>query len=130
MSNIPEDCLYTKQHEWIREADGLLWIGITDFAQNSLGDVVYVDLKDADTELAAEDPFGAIESVKAAEDLYAPLSGSIAEINVTLNDNPAAVNSDPYGSWMVKLKDFNKDDLGSLLKPAAYKELVDSLEEN
>ena len=127
MSQIPEGHFYTKKHEWAREEGGLLWIGITDFAQNALGDVVYVDLKPADTKLQADAEFGAIESVKAAEDLYSPLRGTIAEVNSALNGGPEQVNRDAYGSWMIKLKDYDRADLQNLMTPGAYREYTDSL---
>ena len=127
MSQIPEGQFYTKKHEWAREEGGLLVIGITDFAQNALGDVVYVDLKPADTKVQAGSQFGAIESVKAAEDLYAPVGGTIAEVNAALNGAPEQVNRDPYGSWMVKLKDFDRAEVQNLMTHGAYREYTDSL---
>ncbi len=127
MSNIPEDLLYTQKHEWVKETDGLLVLGITDYAQNSLGDVVYVDLQPVDTELAAGDTFGTIESVKAAEDLYCPAGGTVAEVNPAINDDPASVNKDAYAAWMIKLKDYNKDGLSELMNAAAYGEYLASL---
>ena len=120
MSNIPEGLHYTKNHEWAQVEGGLLVVGITDFAQKALGDVVYVDVKPAGTILSAGDSFGAIESVKAAEDLYAPVSGVIAEANAALNDNPARVNQNPYEAWMVKFKDYNVEELKALMDSAAY----------
>ncbi len=126
-SKIPEGYFYTKKHEWAREEGGLLVVGITDFAQNALGDVVYVDLKPADTKLDAGSEFGAIESVKAAEDLYSPVAGTIAEVNRTLNGGPEQVNRDPYGAWMIKIRDYDSASLQKLMTAGAYREYTDSL---
>lgn len=127
MSQIPDGHYFTKKHEWVRPDGDVLVVGITDFAQNALGDVVYVDLKPVDTVLQQGTEFGAIESVKAAEDLYAPVAGTVAEVNKELNNAPEQVNKDPYGSWMIKLKEFDQGQLQALLSPAAYKEYTDSL---
>lgn len=127
MSQIPEGHYYTKKHEWAREENGLLVIGITHFAQNALGDVVYVDLKPSDTKVTAGSQFGAIESVKAAEDLYSPVSGTIAEVNAALNGGPEQVNRDPYGAWMIKLRDYDSAAVQNLMTPGAYREYTDSL---
>lgn len=125
MSSIPENLKYTKDHEWVRlEADGTLTIGITDYAQNSLGDITFVELPDVDATFEAGDTFGVVESVKAASDLYMPVSGKVAAINEPLPDTPEVVNSDPYGeAWMVRLQP-ETDDLSHLLDPAAYREIV------
>lgn len=125
---VPEDCKYTKQHEWARVEGSELVIGITDYAQSSLGDIVFVDLKEADTELEAEDSFGAIESVKAAEDLYAPVKGTIAALNDSIKDAPESINTDAYAAWLVKLKDFDAGALDQLMDAAAYTELLSTLE--
>lgn len=124
VSNIPEGFHYSQKHEWVKEEDGLLLVGITDFAQNSLGDIVYVDLNEVDTEFENEDSIGTIESVKAAEDIYAPLSGKIAEINESLKDNPEKINSDPYANWLLKIKDFNSDDINNLMDTNAYQKFT------
>lgn len=126
--NIPENCRFTEKHEWARQENGLLLVGITDYAQSSLGDIVYVDVKDEGTDLSAGDSFGAIESVKAAEDLYAPVSGTITEINTALKDAPESINKDANSAWLVKLKDYNADEFNSLMDAAAYRELVASLD--
>ncbi|MCR9141479.1 MAG: glycine cleavage system protein GcvH [bacterium] len=125
---VPEGYYFTEKHEWAREADGLLWIGISDYAQDSLGDIVYLDIPDAGTSLATGDSFGNIESVKAVEDLYAPAGGTIAETNTAIKDGPEQINADAYGSWLIKLKDYSADDLGKLMDSAAYGEFLKSLE--
>ncbi len=129
MTNIPDGYYFTKQHEWAKEENGSLVIGISDFAQHSLGDIVFVDIQAEGTQLGAGDSLGTIESVKAAEDIYTPAGGIIQEINTTLADSPESINSDPYGSWLVKLKDFNNDDLKNLMDSAAYREYVASLDD-
>ncbi len=125
---VPEGYYFTEKHEWAREADGLLWIGISDYAQDSLGDIVYLDIPEPGTSLAVGDSFGNIESVKAVEDLYAPAGGTVAETNEAVKGGPEQINSDAYGSWMIKLKDYNADDLGKLMDSAAYSEFLKSLE--
>jgi glycine cleavage system H protein len=119
--------LYTKKHEWAREEAGLLVVGITDYAQISLGDIVYVDVKAAGSAIEAEASFGAIESVKAAEDLYAPVKGVIAEVNKDLNANPSQVNSDPYAAWLIKLKDYDAGALAALMNATAYADYLKTL---
>src|SRR5688500_16542897 len=102
MANVPADLKYTKEHEWVRQEGDLYVIGITDYAQDSLGDVVYVELGEVGDSLTLGAAFGVVESVKAASDIYAPLSGEIAEVNTPLIDNPELLNSDPYGeAWLV-----------------------------
>lgn len=130
MSQILEDLKYTKSHEWIKIDGGLAIIGITDFAQHSLGDVVYLDIKNVDEKVEAGESLGTIESVKAAEDIYAPISGVIVEKNEEVIQSPEKINHDPYGSWILKIKDFNKEDLNRLLSAKEYKEYVDSLEQH
>lgn len=129
MTNIPEGHLYSNKHEWVKEEGDVIKIGISDYAQNSLGDIVFIDLKPSGTVLEPGDNFGTIESVKAAEDVYAPPGGTIVEINSVLNNNPAQVNKDPYGSWMVKIKDYNKQELETMMGSEAYAEYITSLEE-
>ncbi len=128
MSKIPEGYFYTRKHEWAREEAGFLVVGITDYAQNSLGDIVYVDLQPVGTQLKKDGVFGAIESVKAAEELYSPVSGEIAQSNPDINNHPEAVNKGPYESWLVKLKDFSKDELDSLMNATAYAGYLESLD--
>jgi len=125
--NIPEGYFYTKKHEWAREEDGLLVIGISDYAQDSLGDIVFVDAPEEGAELAAGDSFGAIESVKAAEDLYSPAGGVVAEVNEEVKNSPEKINQDAYANWILKLKEYNKDDLKDLMDSQAYQDYVGSL---
>jgi glycine cleavage system H protein len=125
MANVPEDLHYSKDHEWVRVQDGLATIGITDYAQNSLGDVVYVELPKKGDEFATNEPFGSVESVKAVSEVFTPIGGAIAEINEALNDTPEKVNSDPYGEgWMVKLKMANSGEVDSLLTAAEYEDFT------
>ncbi len=124
MSEILSDLKYTKSHEWIRDnGDGTVTIGITDHAQEQLGDIVYVEMPEMDTELNQEDPAGVVESVKAASDIYAPLPGTVVAVNEKLDDEPEMVNSDPYqDGWIYSLKLDSADDLNELLDADAYKE--------
>ena len=126
MSQIPEDLKYTKDHEWLRlEADGTAVIGITDYAQNSLGDVTFVELPEEDTGYGAGDPFGVVESVKAASDLYMPVSGTVVAVNSELADTPEQVNSDPYGAaWMVKVRLEDASELDGLMDATTYRGIV------
>ena len=120
---------YTDDHEWITVAGDVVTIGITNYAQEQLGDVVFVDLPEVGAELSKGDEAGVIESVKAASELYAPVSGTVAEVNEALNDEPALLNSDPEaGGWIVKITLSNAGELDGLMDEAAYKELVASLE--
>ena len=127
MSSIPENLKYTKDHEWVRlEDDGTVTIGITDYAQNSLGDITFVELPEEDDTFEAGNSFGVVESVKAASDLYMPLSGKVVAVNADLPDSPEAVNSDPYGAaWMVRLRPEDSAKLDDLMDEAAYNEIVD-----
>jgi glycine cleavage system H protein len=123
--NYPESLRYTKDHEWIRMEGDMAVIGITDFAQHELGDIVYVDIEATGKDLTAGEVFGTVEAVKTVSDLYLPVSGSIAEVNPKLNDNPELVNSDPYGEgWMVKMKVNSQGDVDALMDAAAYQALV------
>jgi glycine cleavage system H protein len=122
---FPEDLKYTKDHEWIRTDGDTGTIGITDYAQGELGDVVFVVLPAVGKTLKAHETFGTIEAVKAVSDLYSPVSGSVVEINGALEKTPELVNKDPYNAgWMIKVKLSNPAELGSLLDAAAYKALV------
>ena len=123
--NFPENLRYTKDHEWIRVEGDVAIVGITDFAQHELGDIVYVEIETAGQELKSGDVFGTVEAVKTVSDLYLPLDGVITEINPKLNSNPEMVNTDPYGEgWMVKMKLSNAADAASLMDAAAYGSLV------
>ena len=126
MSNIPADLVYAKSHEWLRAAaDGTATIGITDYAQSSLGDITFVQLPKVGATLKAGETFGVVESVKAASDLYLPVAGTVLAINSALDGAPETVNSAPYdGGWMLKLKLADPAAPGALLDPAAYTTLV------
>lgn len=122
---FPENLKYTKDHEWIKMDGENAIIGITEFAQRELGDIVYVDINTVGKQLAANDIFGTVEAVKTVSDLYLPVSGSILEVNAALENNPEFINQDPYGNgWMVKMIVDNPAELDGLLSAAAYKELV------
>ncbi|MDD3677477.1 MAG: glycine cleavage system protein GcvH [Thauera propionica] len=121
MSNIPADLKYTQSHEWIRvEADGTLTIGVTDHAQEALGDVVFLELPEAGREVAAGDACAVIESVKAASDIYAPVAGEIVANNQDAVDAPESVNADAYATWLFKIKPANAVDVAALMDAAAY----------
>ena len=124
--SFPEDLHYTKDHEWIKiESDDIAVIGITEFAQQELGDIVYVEIETVGKTLEADVVFGTVEAVKTVSDLYLPVAGTVTEINPALANSPELVNSDPYGAgWMVKLKVNNPADLDNLLNAAAYSSLV------
>ena len=121
--DVPDDCRYLETHEWARQQDGTVRVGITDFAQDELGDVVFVELPTEGDELAAEDAFGVVESIKAVSDLYSPVSGTVTVINEELFDRPELVNEDPFGDgWMLELDPSDTDELDALLSPEAYRE--------
>jgi glycine cleavage system H protein len=123
--NFPESLRYTKDHEWIRMEGDVAVIGITDFAQHELGDIVYVEIESVGKELKAGDVFGTVEAVKTVSDLYLPVNGSVTEVNPKLNANPELVNSDPYGEgWMVKMKVSDSSEVDALMDSAAYQSLV------
>jgi glycine cleavage system H protein len=116
----PADLKYTKDHEWIRVDGDTGAVGITDFAQKQLGDVVYLELPDVGARLTAGEPFGTIESVKAVSELYAPVSGEVVEVNTKLKDKPEEINGKPHESWMIKVRLTNPSDTGALMDAAAY----------
>ena len=122
MANVPGDLLYTAEHEYIRDrGDGVVEVGITDYAQGELGDVVYLELPKVGTSFAKHDVFGTIEAVKAVSELFAPVAGEVVEVNSRLDAEPALVNSDPYGEgWMIRMKLSDPSSLSTLLKPDAY----------
>lgn len=126
MSNVPDTLRYTAEHEWLRiEADGTATIGITDHAQAALGDVTFVDLPKTGTTFAKGATFGAVESVKAASDLYSPVAGTVVAVNTDLNAAPDLVNREPYGgAWMIKLKLDQPAELNALLDAASYRKLL------
>ena len=126
MSNVPPDLRYAKSHEWLKLAgDGTATVGITDYAQNSLGDITYVQLPQIGAALTAGATFGVVESVKAASDVYAPVAGTVVAINEALNGAPETVNRDPYaGGWMLQLKLANPADAAALLDAASYQQVI------
>lgn len=124
-NKYPQDLRYTKSHEWVRMTDQLAEVGITDFAQQQLSDITYVDLPEIGARFETGEEVAVVESIKAASDIYAPISGEIAEVNTALADAPEVINNDPYGNgWLFRIKPDNPDDIETLLTPAAYKALV------
>ena len=125
MVNIPEDLHYSKDHEWVRVEGDVAVIGITDYAQNSLGDVVYVELPKAGEEFAANESFGSVESVKAVSEMFSPVSGAVVTVNDALGDEPEKVNEDPYGEgWMIRVRLSNPGEVDSLLTAAEYEDFT------
>lgn len=123
--NIPSELKYTKDHEWISVEGDTVTIGITDFAQSELGDIVYVDVDTLDETLEAEEVFGSVEAVKTVSDLFMPLAGEVVEFNEALEDEPELVNKDPYGDgWMIKVKVSDTSEIESLLDAEAYTNLI------
>lgn len=123
--NIPSELKYTKDHEWVKIEGDIATVGITDFAQGELGDIVYVEVETLDETLDAEEVFGTVEAVKTVSDLFLPLSGEIIEFNEALEDEPEKVNADPYGDgWMVKIKFSDASELDNLLSAEDYKALI------
>lgn len=123
--NIPSELQYTKDHEWVKVEGDVATIGITDFAQKELGDIVYVDVDSVDDTLDAEEVFGSVEAVKTVSDLFMPISGEVTEFNEALEDEPELVNSDPYGKgWMIKIKISDASQLENLLNAEAYQALI------
>ncbi len=131
MSEMPGDLQYTKEHEWLRrEEDGSVTIGITDHAQSALGDLVYVELPEVGADLEAEGEMAVVESVKAASDVYAPISGNVLAVNEDLADDPEKINSDPYGDgWIVRLKPEGDIDESTLMSPDDYQTMLDELDD-
>jgi glycine cleavage system H protein len=123
--NFPEDLKYTKEHEWLRIEDGTAIVGITEYAQQELGDIVYLEMPEVGASFSQNDSIGTIEAVKTVADLYAPVSGEIVGINQELSDTPELINQDPYGKgWMLKIKIGDASELDTLMDGAAYKEHV------
>lgn len=123
--NIPEELKYTKDHEWARIDGEIATVGITDYAQSELGDIVYVDLPEVGVQVKQGESFGTIEAVKAVSDLYAPLSGEVVEVNSSLDQTPEVINEDPYGKgWMIKVKISDAGEIDALLDKAAYEALL------
>ncbi len=125
MANVPEGLYYSKDHEWLRVEGETGTVGITDHAQHSLGDVVYVELPKAGETFGAHDTFGSVESVKAVSELFLPVAGEVTEVNESLSDEPEKVNSDPYGDgWMLRVKLSNRGEVDSLLSAAEYEDFI------
>lgn len=125
MSEIPEELHYTEEHEWVRSGDDVITVGITDHAQEQLGDVVFVDLPPEGTNVTAGEAFGEVESTKSVSDLYAPVSGAVTASNEALGDRPEVLNSDPYGEgWLVRIQPDDLGDVEGLLDAAAYRDLI------
>ena len=122
--NIPSDLLYTKDHEWIKIENGIATVGITDYAQGELGDIIFIELPEIGDSVQAEDSIGTIEAVKTVADIYSPMNGNISKVNVNLEDNPNSINTDPYDSgWIIKLNNFTNND-DNYLTPEQYKSLI------
>jgi glycine cleavage system H protein len=129
MANVPEGLYYSKDHEWLKVEGEAGTVGITDHAQHSLGDVVYVELPKAGETFAAHDTFGSVESVKAVSELFLPVGGEVTEVNESLSDEPEKVNADPYGAgWMLRVKLSNRGEVDGLLSAAEYEDYLGSLE--
>ena len=125
MANIPDDLRYSKDHEWVRVEGDVAIVGITDYAQDSLGDVVYVELPKVGDEFAANESFGSVESVKAVSEVFSPVSGEIVGTNEALTDSPEKVNTDPYGEgWMIRVKLSNPGEVDSMLTAAEYEDFT------
>ena len=123
--NLPDNLKYTKDHEWAKMEDGLIVVGITDFAQSELGEIVYVEIETEGETLESEEVFGTVEAVKTVSDLFMPISGKIAAVNPALEDEPELVNSDPYGEgWMVKIEPENDNAIDDLMNVDAYREEI------
>jgi len=124
--SVPQDLQYSEEHEWVKkDADGKVYVGITEFAQNELGDIVFVELPEVDSELKANEPFGSVESVKTVSELYAPVSGKVVEVNETLEDSPEFVNESPYEkAWMIVIEPSDPEEFDKLLDAKAYANLI------
>lgn len=123
--NVPGNLLYTKDHEWLRVEGNMGYIGVTDFAQGELGDIVFIEIETVGETLAKEEVFGTIEAVKTVSDMFMPVSGEILEVNPALEETPDVVNKDPYGNgWMVKIKITNPSEVNDLLSPEKYTALL------
>ena len=125
MAKVIEGLYYSESHEYVRVEGDFGFIGITDYAQNALGNVVYVDMPDVDDEVEAGEEFGAVESVKAASDLYSPVSGTVVEVNEALEDQPELINQDAFENWIIKVQLSDKSELDALMDAAAYEEFCE-----
>ncbi|RZP00425.1 MAG: glycine cleavage system protein GcvH [Flavobacteriales bacterium] len=125
--NIPEELKYTEEHEWVKIEDNIATIGITDFAQGELGDIVYLEIDSLDSEIALNEVFGTVEAVKTVSDLFMPVGGKVIEMNSTLEDKPELVNEDPYGEgWIIKIDISDLSEIDNLLSPEEYKNMIAS----
>ncbi len=125
--NIPEELKYTEEHEWVRIEDNIAVVGITDFAQGELGDIVYLEIDTLDSQIDSNEVFGTVEAVKTVSDLFMPITGKVIEVNPSLEDKPELVNEDPYGEgWIIKIHIAEESQIDSLLSPSDYKNLIDS----
>ena len=125
--NIPEKLKYTEEHEWVKIEDNIAVVGITDFAQGELGDIVYLEIDTLDRQIDSNEVFGTVEAVKTVSDLFMPVSGKVIEVNTSLEDKPELVNEDPYGEgWIIKILITDESQIDSLLGPTDYKNLIDS----
>ena len=122
--NFPENLRYTKDHEWIKIDGDEATVGITDFAQRELGDIVYVEIESVGKDLKAGEIFGTVEAVKTVSDLFMPLTGEVTEVNKDIDSAPESVNNDPYGAWMIKIKFTNPEEVNELLSADDYKKLI------
>lgn len=120
MANVPAELKYTKSHEWVKEEGGLYVVGLTDFAQDALGDIVFINMPEEGDDVASGESFADVESVKAVSDVFSPVSGTVAEVNEGLIDEPALINQEPYEQWLIKVKDVS--DTEELMDAAAYEE--------
>ena len=127
MANVPAELKYTKSHEWVKEEDGLYVVGLTDFAQDALGDIVFINMPEEGDDVASGESFADVESVKAVSDVFSPVSGTVAEVNEGLIDEPALINQEPYEQWLIKVKDVS--DTEKLMDAAAYEEFCAAEEE-
>ena len=125
--NIPEELRYTQEHEWVKLNGNVATVGITDFAQSELGDIVYLEIDTLDSEINSNDVFGTVEAVKTVSDLFMPVNGKVIEVNSSLEDNPEVVNNDPYGEgWIIKIEVSNPSDIDTLMSSEEYKNLIGS----
>ena len=125
--NIPEELKYTEEHEWVRIEDNIAVVGITDFAQGELGDIVYLEIDTLDNQIDSNEVFGTVEAVKTVSDLFMPVNGKVVDVNSSLEDNPEAVNDDPYGEgWIIKIEVSNPSDIDALMNSEEYKNLIGS----
>ena len=125
--NIPEELRYTEEHEWVKLDGNVATVGITDFAQSELGDIVYLEIDTLDSEINSNDVFGTVEAVKTVSDLFMPVNGKVVDVNSSLEDNPEAVNDDPYGEgWIIKIEVSNPSEIDTLMNSEEYKNLIGS----